>query len=75
MVSAYENIKPQIKAPRVTSLQSRASGGRIHVCPRRAYVDVYSAQSVFYRSHSRVNNLLSAFISVHPRLINCVGGV
>ncbi|MBU4223335.1 MAG: hypothetical protein KKA10_17230, partial [Euryarchaeota archaeon] len=41
----------------------------------RAYVDVYSAQSVFYRSHSRVNNLLSAFISVHPRLINCVGGV
>jgi hypothetical protein len=27
-----------------------------------------SARSVFYRCHSRVNYLLSAFISVHPRL-------
>ena len=47
MVSAYENIKPQIKAPRVTSLQSRASGGRIHVCPHRAYVGTKSRSVAF----------------------------
>ncbi|MDP3105430.1 MAG: hypothetical protein Q8M95_12595 [Candidatus Methanoperedens sp.] len=40
----------------------------------RAYVDVYSAQSVFYRSPSSMKNSLSAFIHVHPRRINCVGG-
>ncbi|GFO96072.1 hypothetical protein ig2599ANME_0258 [groundwater metagenome] len=40
-------IKPQIKAPRVTSLQSRASGGRIHVCPRRAYVGTKSRSVAF----------------------------
>ena len=39
--------KPQIKAPRVTSLQSRASGGRIHVCPRRAYVGTKSRSVAF----------------------------
>jgi len=40
--------KPQMKAPRVTSLQSRASGGRIHVC-LRAYVGTKS-RSVRFRS-------------------------
>ncbi len=39
--------KPQMKAPRVTSLQSRASGGRIHVCPHRAYVGTKSRSVAF----------------------------
>jgi len=39
--------EPQIKAPRVTSLQSRASGGRIHVCPARAYVGTKSRSVAF----------------------------
>ncbi|MBU3967504.1 MAG: hypothetical protein KKG76_09035 [Euryarchaeota archaeon] len=43
----FENKKPQIIAPRVTSLQSRASGGRIHVCPRRAYVGTKSRSVAF----------------------------
>ncbi|MBU3968507.1 MAG: DUF3656 domain-containing protein [Euryarchaeota archaeon] len=29
----FMNGKPQMKAPRVASLQSHASGGRVHVCP------------------------------------------
>jgi len=38
--------KPQIMAPRVTSLPSRASGGRIHVC-LRAYVGTKSRSVAF----------------------------
>jgi hypothetical protein len=34
-------------APRVTGLPSRASGGRIHVCPRRAYVGTKSRSVAF----------------------------
>ncbi len=46
--------------------------GRIFTDPRAS---ASSAQSVFYRSPSSMKNSLSAFIHVHPRLINCVGGV
>ena len=46
--------------------------GRIFTDSR---VSVSSAQSVFYRNHSRMKNPLSAFMCVDPRLINRAGGV
>jgi len=58
-------IIPQRNGTRMTRI------GRIFTDP---CVSTSSAQSVFYRGHSHVNNPLSAFISVHPLLINCVGG-
>ena len=65
-------IEPQIKAPRVASLQSHASGGRVHVW-REPYVSAYCSgrdAGGHDADERRFVGSLSAFICVHLRLIN-----
>jgi hypothetical protein len=68
LLSEIGNMLLQRNGTRMTRI------GRIFTDAIDPCVSASSAQSVFYRRHSCVKNPQSAFIFVHPRLINCVGG-
>ncbi|MCZ7357833.1 MAG: hypothetical protein O8C66_00290 [Candidatus Methanoperedens sp.] len=59
--------KPQMKAPRVTSLPSRASGGRVHVCLQGIRV-VWESRTVRFRSENPQGfGMMNADLLLHRR--------